>query len=85
MTPRRPTMMVGISRAAGLALIAYSAYSLFNANYVNMAVGAAFGGMLFGNAASRKLKGTEKVIFLAVMAVAIGLTVLGIVLHVARD
>lgn len=84
MTSRRPTMMVGISRVAGLLLIAYSLYSLFNNNYINMAVGAAMGGMLYGNAASRRLKGAEKAIFLVIMVIALGLTILGIVLHMAR-
>ncbi len=84
MTSRGPTMMVSISRLAGLLLLAYSVYSLFNDNYINMAVAAAMGGMLYGNAASRKLKGAEKALFFAVMAIALGLTILGIVLRMAR-
>lgn len=84
MTSRGPTMMVSISRLAGLLLIAYSVYSLFNENYINMAVGAAMGGMLYGNAASRKLKGAERLIFFFVMGAALGLTLLGIALRMAR-
>ncbi len=84
MTSRGPTMMVSISRLAGLGLIAYSVYCLLNENYIYMAVAAAMGGMLYGNAASRKLKGTERVIFFIVIGIALGLTVLGIVLRMAR-
>jgi hypothetical protein len=47
-------------------------------------MGAAFGGMLYGNAASRKLKGAEKVLFLVIMIAALGLTLLGLVLRTTQ-